>query len=54
MYVIENNNPEITSKMLNRYFKVKKNIKELTVEGNIIEGVQVKIITEEEFKRLIE
>lgn len=55
-----NENPEITAKMLQRYFKVKKknSINVLTVVGNLIEGAAIVNITEDDIpddiKELIE
>jgi len=42
-------NPEITSKMMTKYFKTKKGcITEITVEGNIIEGASVVNISDDD------
>lgn len=55
-----NDNPEITAKMLQKYFKVRKksNINELTVVGNLIEGAAIVNITDDDIpddiKELIE
>ena len=57
-YIIEGADTEKTSKMLSKFFKVKKGITEIAVEGNIIEGTNVKEVTEDdisdEMKELIE
>lgn len=55
-----NDNPEVTAKMLQRYFKVKKKntLNALTVVGNLIEGAAIVNITEDDIpddiKELIE
>ena len=55
-----NDNPEVTAKMLQRYFKVKKKntLNALTVVGNFIEGAAIVNITEDDIpddiKELIE
>lgn len=55
-----NDNPEITAKMLQKFFKVKKkgNINVLTVMGNLIEGAAIVNITDDDIpddiKELIE
>lgn len=54
-----NENPEITAKMLQRYFKVKKNtLNVLTVVGDLIEGAAIVNVTEDDIpddiKELIE
>ncbi len=55
-----NENPEITAKMLQKFFKVKKkgNINVLTVMGNLIEGASIVNITDDDIpddiKELIE
>lgn len=54
-----NENPEITAKMLQRFFKPKKGkITEITVTGNLVEGVSTVNITEDDIpddiKELIE
>lgn len=55
-----NENPEITAKMLQKFFKVKKkgNINVLTVMGNLIEGATIVNITDDDIpddiKELIE
>lgn len=55
-----NDNPEITAKMLQRFFKVKKKgtINTLTVMGNLVEGASIVNITEDDIpddiKELIE
>ena len=55
-----NENPEITAKMLQKYFKVKKkgSINELTIMGNLIEGAAIVNITDDDIpddiKELIE
>lgn len=55
-----NDNPEITAKMLQKFFKVKKkgNINVLTVMGNLIEGASIVNITDDDIpddiKELIE
>lgn len=55
-----NDNPEITAKMLQRFFKVKKKgiVNVLTVMGNLIEGAAIVNITEDDIpddiKELIE
>jgi hypothetical protein len=57
-YTIEQADAERTTKMLSKFFKVKKGITELTVEGNILEGTQMAAITEDDIpddiKELIE
>ena len=57
-YIIQDADAEKTTKMLSKYFKVKKGITEITVEGNIIEGNTMKAVTEndidDEMKELIE
>lgn len=47
-YIMKNDNPDVTKKFLEKFFKVKKGINELAVEGNIIEGTQVGEITEDD------
>ncbi len=54
-----NENPEVTAKMLTKFFKPKKNnISEVTVVGNLIEGAAIVNITEDDIpddiKELIE
>lgn len=55
-----NDNPEVTAKMLQRYFKVKRKntLNALTVVGNLIEGAAIVNITEDDIpddiKELIE
>lgn len=48
--VVNNDNAETVSKMLNRYFKVIKKdvINEITVDGNIVEGSSVVEITDDD------
>lgn len=47
---VNNDNAEMVSKMLNRYFKVikKDTINELTVDGNIVEGSAIVEITDDD------
>lgn len=54
-----NENPEVTSKMLQKFFKPKKSkLTEITVTGNIVEGASIVNITEDDIpddiKELIE
>lgn len=45
----EHDNPELTKKLLTRYFKVKRGtITELAVEGNIVEGTPTGEVTEDD------
>ena len=48
-----NDNPEITAKMLQKFFKVKKkgSINVLTVMGNLIEGAAIVNITDDDIPR---
>ncbi len=55
---VNEENPELTKKVIDKFFKVRKNITEIAVEGEFVEGTQVGEVTEsdipDDMKELIE
>lgn len=48
---INKKNPEITEKILNAFFKIKKNkVRELTIEGNIVDGYEKQEVSEKDIE----